>query len=224
MDPRAVPYPQSPQYRGPAVDSRGRLAKRSLRLGAAESLLALQAEYSFFTPAALYLHGMFSDAPLIEHVAALGRDLPLYYHRFARPLFRGLEARDGDADWNAALWAVRWEDWPGLLDHLCGLTVVDPARGRVVRYGQQLFDVADPLVVDRTGLVLPGSTVLVSAFGLYGNAGIAAFVAGSDGVPALRFFPPGEDMHRFARALLVTGSNPLDARDDYLRQPPGGGG
>lgn len=213
------PVDQSPIFLGPPVDARGVIRKRPLPIGHAESLRAMAADFTFFTPAALYLHGKFGDAPLIDYMAELGEDVPLYYHRFDRPVFAGLETASGDADWNHVLWAVRREYWRSLLDFICSLTIAVCAERSTYRYGQQLFAIVDPIAADRSPIVhVRAERALVSTFGIYSNRYLAAFQPGPGlGPPRLRFADPDPADRAAARAYFA-GKNPLDAREHHQRR------
>ncbi len=207
-------------YAGPPVDDRGRVVKHELRVGAATSLASLADEYAFFTPAALYLYGEFYDGPLIDFMCGLGREVRLCYRK---PIFRGLEAGNGDADWNHALWAVRREDYQALADFIVSLTFMVTEEGKVLRFGEQPLMVLDPLALDRSVLWradLPSVALVGFGVSMATRAGggfQVAFRGGTGSLtepPTLRWFGPEPGMVAFASAAL-TGGNPVNARSDF---------
>lgn len=216
----ASPVNQSPLFLGPPVDPQGRIVKRPLRFGAAKALHELRDQYRFFTPAALYLHGQFQDTFLIDYMFELGEDVPLAYHRFNVPLFAGLETAHGDRDWNHVLWAVPLPYWETLSDFLCSLTVSCRDTAAVLRYGEQRFFVADPLAADVAVVLRPGAPlVAISAFGIYGNRGIAAFQRGPTVYDRHRFMRRPADPADVAYATAhLAGANPIEARAQFLQQ------
>ena len=107
------PAEEGVRYLGPPCDSRGMIVKHKLNVGFAESLAAMT-DYQFFTPAVLYLHGAFTDGPLIDFMFNEQRDIRLHYHVSRTKIFNGLEApSNGNVLWNHALWAVAKEEVGG---------------------------------------------------------------------------------------------------------------
>lgn len=214
------PVSQSPVFLGPPVDSRGLIVKAKLPVGAARTLHELERDYHFFTLAAPYLHGGFSDAFLIDYMYALGANVPIYYHKFNAVVFRGLETPEGDPSWNHVLFAVPCEFWSSLLDFICSLTVAMRHLGAMTRYGEQRLYIPDPLDADTAIVVQPGAALIrVSAFGLYGNRMRAIFTRGATLYEPhrLRFQAADSADIEYARAYFE-GQNPLDARDAYVQK------
>lgn len=205
-------------FTGPPVDARGLVRKYPLPVGAAASLAEMAADYYFFTPAALYLFGDFTDAPLIDFVCELREDVRFYYRKFNRPVFRGLE-RNGDSDWNHVLWAVGRPYWELLRDFLLSVTLSFREEGRLVRIAEQELSVLDPLTADRAVLYRPDMPLVpVSAFGVNGSRFRAAFRAGASPLmepPGLRFHPPDKEVRVYAQALFGGHGNPLDVVQNF---------
>lgn len=214
MDGVFDPQPEGVVSKGmPVLDENGFIPKRELRVGQARNLRGFDAEYAFFTPAILYLHGGFRDAPLADLCYMTGTDIPFYYRKFGKPVFAGLEApSNGNPDWNYVLWAVHKEHWPLVSDWLVSITLSYGELGEVAGIGQQELVVTDPLAAERT-LVYHGGlpATKVTAFGLNGSRFRAYFRAAPVGPPALVFDDPARDMQVFAQALH-DGKNPVDAR------------
>lgn len=208
-------------FKGPSVDPHGRLHKHELRVGEARSLADLQGEYVFFTPAVPYLLRVLDDGPLCDMMWELRTEVPFFYKKFTLPLFRRLDAPDGDADWNYALWALRHEHWDYFLDFYCSVAVRDHARHCLHRVAAQRVLIADPLA---SRSLTPFPPVEVTAFGLNGSSFIAAFEQWPDPrlrPPTLRFYPPDEGTRVFARALGA-GLNPHDAEEQFTLKKEAG--
>jgi hypothetical protein len=215
------PDPEGTRFVGPPVDQFGRLEKYELRVGNAESLVAMQEQYVFFTPAVLYLHARLTDAPLIDAVCEFRQNIKFYHKKFNQPIFRGLHTRNGNVDWNHVLWAVEREYWHFVFNFIASLTLSNATTKTLVRVGGQTLLITDPLAADRQGtgspIILP--RLEISAFGINGNTFQAGLVAGlrEQDPPVLRFFPPGEDMKVFA-AAYYSGHNPLNVRANFLAE------
>lgn len=217
MDGVFDPQPEGVAAKGsPVLDENGFIQKHELRVGQARNLRGFTDEFAFFTPAILYLHGGFRDAPLADLYYMGGADVRYYYRKFAKPVFAGLEApSNGNPDWNHVLWAVHQEHWPLVSDWLVSITLSYNELGEVAGIGQQELEVVDPLAVERT-LVYHGGlpTVKVSAFGLNGSKFRAYLTAGENpqtDPPRLTFDNPAQEMRVFAEALYG-GKNPVDAK------------
>ena len=204
-------------YKGPPTDYLGRIVKHELPVGAAESLSALCEEYSFFTPAILYLLGTVTDQPLSDLMYELQQDIPIYYKKFNRRIFNRLDSRSGDPDWNYALWAVHREHWDYFLDFYCSIAVFDRVSQHVQKVAVQTFKISDPLV--KTSVFLGNEKSFdITAFGVNGSKFIAAFsFDNSSQLPSLKFFQPDPGTQVFARAI-ARGDNPHIAEETYRLQ------
>lgn len=218
MDDPTKPKEEGTRYLGPPVDMMGVVEKHPLQVGNAESLSVMQEEYAFFTPAVLYLHARFTDGPLIDAMWEMRETIKIYHKKFDRPIFRGLETRDGNKDWNHVLWAVERPYWQFLHNFIASLTLSNADTKTIIRVGGQDIQVYDPLAADRAKIVtvdLP--TLVITAYGINGNKHMAGLVPGLTPLapPVLRFFPPQEDIRVFAEAYYA-GKNPLNERSNYL--------
>lgn len=139
-----------------------------LRLDLSKLELLSQAQgYVWFSPAAIYLWGQFSDQDLFDYYAK--SEVKILWYKFEKPIFSGLQ-RDLDSSWNHALWAVSEQDWRPLSDFILEILKVDTARKMIFNYGIQEFSVIDPLVADKKVLLPPGSgKIRVSFFGVLTN-------------------------------------------------------
>lgn len=197
------------------LDENGFIDKYELKTGAARSLAELLGDWAFFTPAALYLHGRFRDAPLADFIYMVAPDCRFYYKKFRHQIFRGLETRNGDPDWNFVLWAVERRHMEQFAAWMVSLTLTYADDKSVAGVGEQQFQIVDPLAAERAAMWHPGvGTIPVTTFGLNGSRFKAGFVAGDSKLldpPTLGFFTPDDAMREFRKALYE-GENPIDAR------------
>lgn len=121
-----------------------------------------------FTPAALYLHGGWTDQLWCDYMAAQG-DVVFYHDRFGSKIFSGLEL-GSDSDWNYVLWAVERRYWESLVNFCCSIVTVGQRLGPWRGVGLQYLRVLDPL-----NLVNPTQTMTVGAFGVRGPNRCLAF-------------------------------------------------
>jgi len=199
---------------GTQFDANGFINKHELRLGNAESLLALSAEYTFFTPAILYLYGRFRDAPLFDFVHMVQPAAKFYYKKFSKPIFKGLEARsDGNADWNFVLWAIQKEYWSDFSAWMVSLTLTYQDSQDVAGIGEQHLEIIDPLAHDKMFILQNTLPCLpISAFGINSNVSQIGLFPGkrlTQDLPYLVMRKPTETMKVFA-AALYGGANPFD--------------
>lgn len=215
---RRKPFSEGLQLLMTTVGTQKQLPKRELRLGAAESLGVLQHDYAFFTPAILYLNKIVNDDPLMDFQLEYGRVVPFYWIKLPQPFFRGLEASDGDSDWNHALWAIDRIHWSAFRKFYSSVVVFNEPRHLFYEVGVQDLDVPDHLAVrhqDDCRSILP-----ITAFGINGNHVRVGFETFPDPwlhLPRARRFPPAAVAVVFANALKA-GVNPHMARDAYLRR------
>ncbi len=216
MDGVLEPTPEGFEATDSVLDADGFIKKYPLRLGNAKSLLEMSDEYTFFTPAILYLHGRFRDAPLADFTYMLAPDCKFYFHRFAKPIFRGLVAlSNGNADWNYVLWAVPKQHWDALAAWLVSVTLTYEDEKMVAGIGEQELRIVDPLAVDKNVIWHNGiPTMTVYAFGINSSrcqAGLAVSPSIITEPPRLVLKEPDDGMKVFATALY-DGRNPLDAK------------
>lgn len=183
-----------------------RLPKRPLAFNGQLKYAAPFCErFAFFTPAILYLWGRFDEALLFHFLELQGCRVDLFHTRFTRPLFQGLEAPNGDADWNRVLWAVERPFWKPLEDHLLAAVCTDRREKMVFRYASQDLTVADPLFLDRCLLAPPRVPVMpITAFGVKCNRYTVALEPGdsSFGLPRLAWHPPDRQCQAYAKTIF----------------------
>jgi hypothetical protein len=200
-----VPYAEGFSA-APTLDARGMLPKYELRTGVADSLHSMLDDYAFFCPAPLYLRGFFRDSVLVDLMHERRTNIPLFWKKFNRPVFKGLTTPDGDVDWNYVLWAVRAEHMQMVRDFLVSVSLFCREDGTYVGYAEQEFTIPDPLYLD-TRLVVSADKVPllpVVCFGVNSSTARHAFECRGSvflSPPTLRRFPPDPKIVRMAAAL-----------------------
>jgi len=106
--------------------------------------------YVWFSPAALYLWGKFTDVQLSDIMTR--KDVAVFWYKFDKPIFKGFTAY-GDVAWNHTLWAVAEDKWDRFVDAMLELIMLDRDSKTVFSYALQYLTVLDPLYVDRKVLV-----------------------------------------------------------------------
>jgi len=200
------------------------IEKYEMKFGAAEGLYRFTDQVRFFTPALLYLHGRFTDEPLVQFCDEQDIDLQLMHRRFEQPIFQGLHTPDGDPDWNYVLWGVVDEHYERLENYMLSITLTDANSGWVSRVGAADLEIVDPLWLDRNRLITPTAPRIPAvAWGVDSTAGALSLEAPPGEVyelPRLKRHPPQPETLAFAEALR-TGRNPLAAREASLREQEG---
>lgn len=215
---RLKPWYEGVEWKGPSLDAQGRLAKYPLNFGNAESLRALSEDWTFFSPAALYLYGRFSDGLLVEYIHHEKKDIKFCFAKFQDRIFRGLETVSGDEGWNFALWAMHSVYWKSFEDFVCGITLHDNRNNLVIQYGMQEFAIVDPLVLARGRLTSTQQLCKIKTFGVNGTHGRAGYLQTSAfDQPRLHFYEPARDLKVFAKALQA-GKNPHNVRELFRLQ------
>lgn len=209
------PEKEGVRFLGPTLDARGCIKKYALATGRAKTLGEMTSDFTFFTPAPLYLGG-FIDAPLIDFMFEMGEEVRFYFRKFGRPIFSGLEARsNGNPDWNFVIWAIRRHVWQAFNNFVVSLTMKCADSRTVFGVGEQDLVVVDPLAVEThtlVGGVMP--SLCVTGFGVNGSEYRSAFVSDGTSLPRLRYLAPDSSMRIFADAFY-RGDNPVDAKNRY---------
>ena len=178
--------------------------KLEMSFGAAVMLAPFTGQYQFFTPALLYLHGRFHDAPLIDFTEESKID-PIYLHkRFQNRIFSGMDC-GSDPAWNYVLWAIPRYHWPAFEAFMLSLALYCPETENVYRVGSQDLSIVDPLAADKK-LLAPRLDIVV--FGVNGNRECVAVTRPKSGVvigglPRVRRYPPQARTTAFASALFA---------------------
>lgn len=187
------------------IDPEACLFKHELKLGRG-TLTSLLTDFSFFTPALLYMYGALqTDGPLIDFMAEYRQEVELFYHKFNHRLFSGMVLPDGDNDWERVLWAVRNQHACFLYDFLSSLCFVDVVQKRVIRIGVRRIAIDDPLAID-SQLVLSERIprVEVTAFGVDGSDRCVAVMPAKAllSLPTVRIFPPRQELIDYAKRVF----------------------
>ena len=165
-----------------------RVPKYKIKFEKADRLSVIPG-YTWYTPAALYLWGHFSEVNLSDIVRH--DDLKIFWYQFEKPIFKHFEI-SGDRAWNYTLWAARDDQWRKLLDRVLEAVQFDIPNQILYQYAMQSVTVCDPLFAD-THSVLPLDfpTVDVYAFAVLSNICQFAFDSKSkDRVPGMVRFKP----------------------------------
>ena len=183
------------------VTREGRVDKYPMDFGRADRL-DIFGNYQFFTPAPLYLYGGLTDHTWTQLMQEANRDITLMFYKFDSHVFRGLDAANGDKDWNHALWAVTKDDWALIEPYLLSLVFMDKPKKQVHKIGAQDLQILDPLYIDTKKIVSPSTPRIdIVAFGVNGNKRCVAFDL-ETAPPLLRFLDPQEKIVRFADKLF----------------------
>ena len=166
------------------------------------SLQPYLAQYAFFTPGPAYLWGQFRDTVLADFLSRQPRPVEFSVALFSRPLFRGLETRDGDRAWNHSLWAIERDFWQDFVDQCCAAVMVDHQDRGVFRFALQELQLPDPLHCERAIIETATQPLIpVGVVAVRSNRYTAAFDAAEP--PRLQFFAADRDTRRYADALFT---------------------
>jgi len=150
------------------------------------------AGYRWYTPAALYLWGRFTESTLSDIVSRM--DLQIFWYRFDKPIFTGFSVEQ-DQSWNHALWACREDQWDKFIDLVLEIVQFDiPNRG-LYHYALQQVTVPDPLNTDVQGMVTSKTPMTeIGAFAVLTNRGQYAFdskaFSNAGSLPRMASYPP----------------------------------
>lgn len=107
-------------------------------------------QYVWYTPAPIYLWGRYTDINLSDIMAEY--ELKIYWYRFNRPIFKGLELNQ-DPAWNHTLWAADKETWAKLTNGILESVQFDVEAKKLYNYALQELVIMDPLQMDQSGIV-----------------------------------------------------------------------
>jgi hypothetical protein len=191
------------------LDANGFIPKTPMSFGEAKSLRGFEKEYVFFTPALLYLVCGLNDLPFADLMVAKNRDIDIFFHKFYRRIFSGLEVSGtGDTSWNHVLFASRASDWKDISDWLVSIVAMDPTTNSIFSVAEQSLMIDDPLEADRAVIQSPyPHKVTIKAFGLL-TAEHMLYLDTRVGHPILTICTANSGMRSF-RDRLALGDNPL---------------
>lgn len=123
----------------------------------------------WYTPAALYAWGRFTDTNLSEIISR--ENIRVFWYKFDKPVFNNF-----GPDWNRLLWAAEAKDWPKLVDGVLETVQFDIPQKLLYQYALQRVNIMDPLHVDKERMVTPSTPeISVHAFAVLSNKAQLAF-------------------------------------------------
>lgn len=194
-----------------------RVPKYQVKFDKASSLSDIQG-YKWYTPAAIYLWGRFSEATLSDIVARM--DLKVFWYKFNNPVFSGFNV-GGDKSWDHALWACSEEQWSKFIDLMLEIVQFDIPNELLYHYALQSVTVPDPLSVDSSGLVTDKTPEFeVHSFAVLTNKAQYAFDSNSlrrvGELPRMATYRPNDRHVNAAKKLFsIPGLNQDKAFDSY---------
>lgn len=131
--------------------ARGPVEHAELRFSAAATLQDLAREYSFYTPALLYLTVPLQTDPTADWLLQPESQVPLRLE-FQQPIFRGL-VRDTQ-NWNNVLLALPEAAWNSYRDFMHTVAFQGRGRRKLARVRTRDVDIVDPWAMAKT-VILP---------------------------------------------------------------------
>jgi hypothetical protein len=195
---------------------------------AARSLGELTADWAFFTIGCLYTYGGLDVDIMIEYTQIHpDKDCSVLTLLAERPIFAGMctpSWPDRSRRLEQTLWATPLEYWPGLKDHLAGVSMVDRNKGRFARTTVQELEIVDFAAVARAVVASPRPpTLRITAFGIDGNKHHVGFVPRTTSVvDAARVvrLPVRPETVEVGRAILEHDPAPLMATLEHKPADP----
>lgn len=128
--------------------------------------------YVWYTPAAIYLWGQYSEVNLADLVRQ--HNSKIFWYTFDKPIFSGF-GHYGDA-WNHTLWAASVEDWENIVNTVLETVQFDIPSKRLYQYALQKLKIYDPLSMDTRKVLTPATPCVdISAFAVLSNEKQFAF-------------------------------------------------
>lgn len=194
-----------------------RVSKYRIRFERASRLDDIQG-YTWYTPAALYLWGKFSEVTLADVVK--DDDIKVFWYKFNKPIFKHFEV-GSDAAWNHTLWAAETKHWNTLVDRVLQAVQFDMGSKSIYQYAMQSLSVYDPLFADSNGVIGPSHPkVNIHAFAVLSNVSQYAFSDKAESLPGMRTFKPMPLHVKAARKLFsstgLTQDNAFERVKDIL--------
>ena len=123
----------------------------------------------WYTPAALYLWGHFTDVTLSEIISR--KELKIFWYKFDKPIFKNF-----GTGWDNLLWAAKAEDWNDFVKNVLEIVQFDIENRLLYQYALQELSILDPLSVD-TERIASSKTpkIAIKAFAVLSNMGQMAF-------------------------------------------------
>jgi hypothetical protein len=176
--------------------------------------------YVWFSPAAIYLWGAFTDAQLYD-VLENQPGIKFFWYTFDRPVFDSFKVGD-DTGWDHTLWAVSAENWAGFVDRMLEMALMDSKREAICTYALQSLTLIDPLFSDKKSIVSRTTpSVTVYSFAVLTSKHQIAFTkldwrAGV--LPKIGRMAAGPRERRLARKLYSSRTRSADLFDRYKQE------
>lgn len=181
----------------PEVDVKGdtlyefkpfRVPKYKIKFEKADRLSVIEG-YTWYTPAALYLWGQFSDVNLSDIVRQ--DDIKIFWYQFNKPIFKHFDL-GSDKGWNYTLWAARDDQWRKLIDRVLEAIQFDIPNKVLYQYALQTLTICDPLFADsKSVLPVDYPQIDIHAFAVLSNICQFAFDAKAKSkIPGMVRFKP----------------------------------
>jgi hypothetical protein len=167
--------------------------------------------YAWYTPAALYLWGRFTEKNLSDLVEKY--NLSVYWYQFDKPIFSGF-AHGEDKAWNHLLWAVRIDEYQKLVDGILETVQFDLDKNVLYQYALQKLKIYDPLNTDLERVVLTSTPVIeISVFAVLSNIRQCAFDTkkSTQALPGMVSYPPDSLHVKAAKRLFSLSHKDTDA-------------
>jgi hypothetical protein len=179
----------------------------------ANSLSDVGDQYIWFSPAAIYRYGMFTDVNLSDLIQNL--DFKVFYYQFDKPIF----TRFG-GEWDHLLWAMESEKWVKFCDKLLETVQIDIPNKLVYQYAMQELELWDPLFSDKNSGILDSRSpkCSVNVFVVLSNTGQLAFDTKNTlfSRPGLLKYTPS-DIHVKAAKKLFSSKKELTQDNAFAR-------
>jgi len=163
--------------------------------------------YVWYTPAALYLWGRYSENNLADLVQR--HSLQIFWYKFDKPIFNGFIV-NADPSWNHTLWAVRADQWDKFVDGILETVQFDIPNAKLYQYALQQLTIYDPLSVDVQRIVSSATAIVkINAFAVLSNEQQYAFDTRKKDVqliPYISSFKPNP-LHVSAARQLFSSAN-----------------
>tara|TARA_R110000751_G_scaffold1985_5_gene7586 strand:- start:771 stop:1502 length:732 start_codon:yes stop_codon:yes gene_type:complete len=153
----------------------------------------------WYTPAALYAWGQFTDTQLSDIV--MRKDVQVFWYKFDKPVFKNF-----GTGWDNLLWAAKEEDWSTLVNSILEVVQFDIEEKLLYQYAMQKISILDPLSVDKERIVTSTTPeVDVNVFAVMSNTGQMAIDLKAKqkkgSVPGMSLFKP-DPLHVKAANML----------------------
>lgn len=153
----------------------------------------------WYTPAALYAWGRFTDTQLSDIV--MRKNVKLFWYKFDKPIFKNF-----GIGWDNLLWAAKKEDWLTIVNSILEVVQFDVEEKVIYQYAMQKTSILDPLTVDKERIATNTTPeVDVNVFAVLSNKGQMAIDLKAKqqkgSLPGMSLFKP-DPLHVKAAKML----------------------